>query len=172
MNFSIAFLFFATVTGLVNSVHGVDVLQVLFNNGQDLYCGTSCCTFSEWRFIQDTIYYGLYSRRELRVNTNIGEENALESITNAVNSETRELGTYATQCASVCAGYATGRCMGMKCLGYRRKMLVNVNDTCENQKTEYKRLLSSLFPSTKLRSSCKALLQAPLLMTCSVQSAC
>lgn len=172
MNYSIAFVIAMMVSGFINLVHGQKVaLQVAFNNGQGLPCGETCCGYSEWRYIFDKIYRGLYRNRQLRGDNDINEEDEVESISNA-DSDNRELVTYPRRCDSLCKTYPPGRCMGIKCLGYRRELLVNVNDSCENQSVEYQRIVTQLSTDSKLKSNCKALLQAPLLMTCIYSAPC
>jgi hypothetical protein len=180
MNFHITFLFVVTISGFINAVHGQNiVLQVVFNEGRDLYCGANCCRVSEWRYIYDKIYYNQYADRQLRGKNDIDEEGAVDGIANTVDGitnneigEARELQTYPRQCEAACAGYAPGRCMGIKCLRYRRNLVVNLNDTCENQKAGYQSIVNSLSTSFRLSTNCKALMKTKLLMTCIPTSPC
>ena len=180
MNFSIAFLFIVTVSGFVNVVHGASAnLYVLFNNGQNLYCGSTCCSATEWNFIRQTAYA---TRRQLRGDNDVDEENADNStgIVNVVNREGRKLPTYPRECARLCEGYPAGQCMSLRCLGYRERLLSLQSDrllwfqnnNCGNQKVAFQNLVDYLATSPSLGTNCKALMKAPLLMTCDAGIPC
>jgi hypothetical protein len=173
MNFSIAFLFIMTVSGLINAVHGATAnLRVLFNNGQDLYCGSSCCSASEWDYIRQTIYA---TSRQLRGDNDLVEGNAVDGMTNVVNKEGRKLPTYPRECAALCSGYPPTRCMSVRCVGFRERMLRTLwlrDENCGNQKIAFQNLVNTLSTSTRLGKNCKALMKAPLLMTCDAGIPC
>jgi hypothetical protein len=178
MNFSIAFLVIVTVSGFVNVVHGASAnLYVLFNNGNDLYCGSSCCSATEWNFIRQTAYA---TRRQLRGDNDVDEANAADGVINAENFEARGLLTYPRECARLCSNYPAGKCMSLRCLGYRERllslqsdrMLWFQNDSCGNQRIAFQNLVNYLATSPKLGTNCKALMKAPLLMTCDAGIPC
>ena len=121
MNFSFAFLF--TVSGFINAVHG-DTLKVLFNNGPDLYCGSSCCTPTEWDFIRQQA--DGVKRSQLRCGNDIDEENVVEIISHGrklQNSTFSRPATYPSECVDICRGYVARKCPTPPCRGYRNRML-------------------------------------------------
>lgn len=171
MNFSITFLFIVTVSGFIKAVHGAAAtnLNVLFNNGQPLYCGSNCCSAAEWDFIRYTAYA---ARRQLRGENDLDEENAVDGMNSTVNSEGRTLLTYPRECAALCNSYPPRRCMALKCLGYRDRMLWTQDGRCITQQTEFQNMVNTLAKSPRLGTNCKALMRAPLLMTCEYGASC
>lgn len=168
-------------------VHGYEVLMVLYNNGQDLYCGSNCCSASEWNFIYQQIFStrrqlrgendideenGIHEENDIDEENGIHEENEADNITNTLNNDARELYTYPRQCAARCSAFPTGRCMAIQCLGYRNRMLFPFSESCPTQMNAFQTAVTRLSKSTKLRSSCRALLKAPLLGICESNAIC
>lgn len=174
MNFFITFLFITMFPGFASLVHGFDnvILQVLLNNGEDMYCdGNDCCEDHEWDHISHTIYTMSGNQRLLRGN-DIDKDQEVDSITNAVvDGKARELRTYAAYCANSCAGYARGRCLALNCVGYRRSVMESMralfwSTNCENQKSEVNNLLNNMCNNNEVGDNCKSYLMAPRQLSC------
>lgn len=143
--------------------HGEPVLKVLFNNNAPLYCGSNCCSATEWEIVREKVYAG--TRRQLRGDNNVDEETVEDSITNVVaDNESRELLTYPRECEKLCSTYPSGRCMALKCLGFRNRMLQY--NSCGTQMIAFRNLVKTIASIPELGVDCKALLKAPALMTC------
>ena len=96
---------------------------------------------------------------------NVDEETVEDSITNVVaDNESRELLTYPRECEKLCSTYPSGRCMALKCLGFRNRMLQY--NSCGTQMIAFRNLVKTIASIPELGVDCKALLKAPALMTC------
>jgi hypothetical protein len=175
MNFYITFLFVMMFPGSNIFVQGFDnvILQVLLNNGNDMYCnGGNCCNDSEFDLISQQIYTMSGYQRHLRGN-DIADEGTdiIEEGTAAEDDEARGLRTYAAYCANSCAGYAKGRCLALNCVGYRRSVMESVRElfwssNCDNQKSEVNNVLNNIVNNQQVSNNCKSYIMAPRQLTC------
>lgn len=185
------FIAFGVASALVNQVSGgYDVLQVLFNNGESYFCvdqWDNCCNSTEWNLIASRAYTMAQNQRDLDGTMGIpSDDSVVDVLQNSTTRDgnsidvDRELVTYPRYCANRCKGYAPGRCLAMKCRGYRQRRTNTVGSTplslrhaqrdlfystgCSNQISEMKNLLRNI--RRQLGRRCRSLLNAPRKMTC------
>jgi hypothetical protein len=175
---------------LANQVIGsFYTLQVLLNNGNSHYCidrWNNCCTSTEWNLISSRAYAMAQNQRYLESNSdNLNDDSNIDVLRNSTQNDNnnidtdRDLKTYRGFCSSKCAGYATGRCLALKCRGYRQRRTegdgsksslrpiqraVFYATGCDNQKSEMNNLFNNM--QHELGPRCKSLLNAPRNMTC------
>jgi hypothetical protein len=184
--------FICFVALFANKVSGsYYTLQVLLNNGNSHYCidrWDNCCTSTEWNLISSRAYSMAQHQRILKMDSDIPRNESKvdvlrNSTQNANNIDTdRDLMTYRAFCANRCKGYAPGRCLAMKCRGYRQRHTKDIESqlpqsslrpphrnlfystSCDNQRSEINNLFTNL--QHELGPRCNSLLNAPRKMTC------
>ena len=152
--------FFLMMFSALNAVNAFDnvILQVHMNTD------SGSCEGDDWDYVSHRVYTMSIVQRQLRGQSDIEDENAVGGITNAVDNKAREL-TYPRYCANRCSGYATGRCLALTCVGYRRNLAESARElfwstNCDNQKSEVRNLFNNMANVDDLDEGCKASLRA------------
>ena len=157
-------LFRAALGGilLLPSSNALIEIRYLFNNGVD---DPSMTCNEQDMYIMDEIF-SLRVNRNLRGKEVAIEHRAIDFITDMTGSKQhpeRQL-AYPLYCKDSCRGFAPRTCRAVNCVGYRRKMVEEMQ--CANTTALINADLAYYSSTNQLSSSCQSLVNAPRTIEC------
>jgi hypothetical protein len=166
-------LFILTIIGPVQFIDADKIVVVAFNN--DIApSSTQTCSSDDNGKIDNVFHWASLSRslRHLKSSSRIMPNET--SILDPINfyrdeKESRELATFSSRCKNACAGYKTGTCRAIGCVGYRRTLTSTESDdekgeiqdaVCDRSINSINDGLNKLISTNAISDFCKSFIDA------------